>query len=61
MDGFVTTPEFEVWWADHKIECTVPAMELAFKEIAWKGWSAGQEELNAEITKIMRKLNGWKD
>lgn len=34
------TDDFEAYWRDNGVTYSVPAMELAFKEVAFKAWSA---------------------
>lgn len=44
MEQIEYSEEFENWWEKiGKIEMVVPVMELAFKEIAYKGWEAAVE------------------
>ena len=35
---------FDLWWTENGIKCAQPIMELAFKEVALRGWIAAAEK-----------------
>jgi hypothetical protein len=35
---------FEEWWKDHGIRVDPPVLEMAYREIAFKGWVAAAEK-----------------
>ncbi len=35
---------FEEWWQDHGLRADPPVLEMAYKEIAFKGWVAAAEK-----------------
>jgi hypothetical protein len=35
---------FEEWWQDHGLRADPPVLEMAYKEIAFKGWIAAAEK-----------------
>lgn len=43
--------DFEKYWEQHGVKTSVPAMEQAFKEIAWKAWIASAEAIIARLEK----------